>query len=154
MYEGNMEPRLQRQSNVGDGELEWQEWPAADRPSLSIAIGIAAIVISTATALSYGNALYGTAALLILFLATTKHYLPTIYRIDADSVTAKTPFSTTRKPWEAFATFFEDDSGIFLSPRSKLTWTAYQRGIYLRCPKIKDAVRQHVQQRLKRRAED
>lgn len=152
--EGTVERGMQRKKSVGDGALEWRVWPAADKPARSLAIGILVLGLSTATALSYGHVLYGLAAFVILFFATTNHYLPTTYCIDADGVEAKTPFSTTRKPWDAFTAFFEDDSGIFLSPRSKLTWTAQRRGIYLRCPELKDPVREYVQKRIKSEARD
>ncbi len=131
-----------------DAPIEWRVWPARHAPALSILVAIFAVSLSVAVVLFYESPWYGVMALLILFAATTSHYLPTRYQLDADGMKLRTPLVRTLRPWTAFAAYFADGDSIFLSPYSKLNWMAYRRGIRLRCPhncaEVQDYVERHV----------
>ena len=104
-----------------------------------------AISLSVAVVLFYASPWYGVMVLLVLFAATASHYLPTHYHLDGDAVKLRTSLGTTVRPWTAFAVYFADADGIFLSPYSKLNWMAYRRGIHLRCPQNMPEVEAYVQ---------
>ena len=106
------------------------------------------VSLAVAVVLFYESPWYGVMVLLALFAATASHYLPTRYQLDGDGVKLRTPLTGTVRPWTAFAVYFADGGGIFLSPYSKLNWMAYRRGIHLRCPhnfaEVEDYVKRHV----------
>jgi len=128
------------------GVMEWRVWPARNNRALSVTVAVLIVVISAVVVLSYESAWYGVMVFVALFAATAVYYLPTNYRIDKDGVRLRTPLTTTARSWEAFAAYFGDETGVFLSPYSKLNWIAYRRGIYLRCPDNLAEVRAYVEQ--------
>lgn len=128
--------------------LEWTVWPTGRRPVASVAVAAVIVGISVATVLSYGNPWFGVMAFIGLFVAVASHYLPTTYSLDATGVQLQTPIGSRSRQWETVAAAVDDDTGVFLSPASEMTWMDRRRGIYLRCPEnldeVVDFVTQHV----------
>ncbi len=136
--------------DAGSGvELEWTAWPARRRPMLSVLVAALVAGLSAATVLAYQSPWYGVMVLGGLFVATASHYLPTRYRLDAEGVFLRTPLSSVTRPWETFAVCYRDETGLFLSPSSRLSWAARRRGIYLRFEHNEEAVRKIVYRHVK-----
>lgn len=127
-----------------DGVLEWTVWPARESRLLSAAVALAILALSALVVLSYQSVWYGVMLLVALVAATASHYLPTTYRLDDEGVALRTPITTVCRPWSAFAAYFSDTGGLFLSPGSRLTWLTQRRGLYLRCPDRLAEVTAHV----------
>lgn len=129
--------------------MEWTVWPARDSRPLSTVVALLVLLLSALVVLSYQSVWYGAMLLAALLAATASHYLPTTYRLDDEAVRLRTPLTTTSRPWTAFAAYFTDGSGVFLSPSSRLSWLAQRRGLYLRCPDRIAEVTAHVRRFVK-----
>lgn len=136
-------------TGAGDTTLEWTVWPARSRPLLSIAVAALVLGLSVAAVLVYRSPWYGVMVTGGLFVATVGYYLPTRYRLDAAGVDLRTPLSSLSRRWDGFATCFEDDEGILLSPSTRLTCAARHRGIYLRFGHNTEAVTEFVHRHVK-----
>ncbi len=134
--------------------VKWTVWPARQRPVLSVAVAVIVIGVSIAVVLSYRNPWFGVMAFIGLSVAVASHYLPTTYRLTQQRATLQTPISTAHREWDSVAAVFTDKAGILLSPRSKLTWIAQRRGMYLRCPDNFDEVMNFVTQHVSRDGTD
>ena len=66
--------------------LEWRVWPAAQRPVLSVGVGLVALGFCAAAVWSFQNAGFGLIGLIVLFAVLQAHYLPSRYRLDQEGI--------------------------------------------------------------------
>jgi len=76
-----------------DGEagerLEWTVWPAAQRPVLSVAVGLIVLGFCVAAVWSFGNPGYGLLGFVVLCVALQAHFVPTHYQLGGHEVTVR-----------------------------------------------------------------
>jgi len=128
--------------------LEWRAWPLVNRPAASGALIIFILAVSAYSVVSFGHAVYGVIALVVLFGAVTDLLLPTAYRLDAEGVTVRLPFQTRRRKWEEFRYFATGAKVMLLTNSADLDSRSARRGQLLRAPENLDEVRAFVARHL------
>jgi hypothetical protein len=112
--------------------LEWRVWPAAQKPGLSIAVAVLALVLSFGAMWSFGSGWYAFITLAVLTLSLAPYYFPSQYCLDEQAVTVKGPGKRVQRPWEAFRVAVALPDRVVLSPLSNVnSWIARRRSVAL-----------------------
>ncbi|MGE5532165.1 MAG: hypothetical protein ACM3VW_08635 [Bacteroidota bacterium] len=112
--------------------LEWRVWPAAQKPGLSIAVGLLALALSFGAMWSFGSGWYAFITLAVLTLSLAPHYFPSRYCLDKQTVMETGPGKRVERPWEAFRVAVVLQDRVVLSPLSNVnSWIARRRSVTL-----------------------
>jgi hypothetical protein len=112
--------------------LEWRVWPAAQKPGLSIAVAVLALVLSFGAMWSFGSGWYAFITLAVLTLSLAPYYFPSQYSLNEQTVTVKGPGKRVERPWEAFRAAVALPDRVVLSPLSNVnSWIARRRSVTL-----------------------
>ena len=129
-------------------EFRWHAQPAAER--LSAAIAGAAIVLALAGAawLAGGSIWWAVLTTMVLLGSLRRFYLPSVFSIDDEGITARSGISQRRMVWRDVRRFVVDDAGGFLSTRSKHSWFDAGRGLHILFghdrPDVIERIRAHI----------
>lgn len=123
---------VEREEPGNPETLEWQLWPAAQRPVISVAVVALALVLAWVAIWSFGSAWYGFITLLVLAMALASHYFPTTYHLDEARVVTRGGAGNVEREWEAFRLAVDLGDRIVLSPLSDpRKWLARRRSVTL-----------------------
>ena len=128
--------------------LEWRAWPLVNRPAASGTLIIFILAVSAYSVVSFGHAVYGVIAMIVLFGAVADFLLPTGYRLDAEGVTVRLPFQTKRRKWDEFKYLATGAKVMLLTNSADLDSRSARRGQLLRAPDNLDEVRAFVARHL------
>ena len=119
-----------------------------NRPAASGALIIFILAVSAYSVVSFGHAVYGVIAMVVLFGAVADFLLPTRYLLDAEGVTVRLPFQTKKRKWEEFQYFATGAKVMLLTNSADLDSRSARRGQLLRVPDNLEEVRAFVAQYL------
>jgi len=112
------------------GEFTWRAHPARQRPVAALFAAGVIVGIGAACAVAM-NAWWGILAVAVLVLTLYRFFFPSRFTLDAQGVTARYLFGTTRCGWSEIRRFCHDRHGVYLSTRSRPSRLDAFRGIHL-----------------------
>jgi hypothetical protein len=129
--------------------LEWRVWPAAQRPVLSIVVGVIVLGVCAIGIWSFRSGGLALVAFLVLLSAVITHYIPSHYRLDQSGASARHSGGRAGT-WEELKYAFDFGYLIVLSPTLEpKTRAAQRRAVMLKLNDNHDEVvvflRKHVQ---------
>ena len=74
-------------------------------------------------------------------------FFPVTFSLDEEFVTVRSPFTTERKRWVEFKSFWVDRHGVLLSPFARRSRLESFRGLYIRFSANRDEVVEFVRRR-------
>lgn len=106
-------------NGVQNQELAWRVHPARERPAAALIalLVIAAVTWSIADLME--NPRWAVLPVVFFVFTLQRFFLPSGYRIDAEGVTASSPFGSQRFRWADVRRFRHDAGGAFLSTRRR-----------------------------------
>ncbi|MCK4414103.1 MAG: hypothetical protein KAY32_11210 [Candidatus Eisenbacteria sp.] len=113
-------------------QLVWGVHPAGERKWFAAGITLMILGLSVLTALWMRTAYWGIFAGIVLFLSLEGFYLPSRFRLGADGVEVRKPFSRVTREWTHFRSVWFDGIGVTLSPFGRRHWLEPYRGVRLR----------------------
>jgi hypothetical protein len=128
--------------------ISWQVHPARERWKAALAATTLIALASWLTAQIMEQPGWGVFAFGVLVIGCNRFYFPTRYDLTHEAVTARFPLRTVSYRWQDLRRFVYDETGGFLSPRSKSSFLDEYRGISLLFPedsaKIIQTIRGHL----------
>jgi hypothetical protein len=129
--------------------LRWSVLPAKKSPRKTWAVVLFLSALLTAVYLLYGPfAVALGAALLILSLLP--FFLKTKYEFNDDGFVVKKPYSSLRKEWSNFRSYYPDKNGVLLSPFAKPSRLENFRGVYIMFGGKKDEILEFIEKKIAR----
>jgi len=128
--------------------LVWRVHPARDR------VGAACFAAAVVTAMAWLSAAmmqsvwWGALAVVVLFVALRRFFLPSQFRIDAEGITARNSLSRQRYHWSQIFRFSCDRRGGYLSTRSRSSVLDIFRGMHLLFGEDRETVVAQIRERL------
>lgn len=135
-------------------ELEWQVWPARERPLLSIGLIVLLIVVWVGVGVIYREVIWVFLAVVLLLGAVAPFFVITRYRLDEEGVSTQRYFATTRKRWAELRSYYPDQNGVLVSPFSRPSRLENFRGLYLRFGGNREAVLNVLEMRIGQREKE
>lgn len=86
-------------------------------------------------------------SVVVMLVSLSSFLFPVTFTLDQESVTMKSAFSTKRRKWEEFKSFWVDNHGVLLSPFERRSRLESFRGLYIRFSDNKDEVVEFIQRR-------
>lgn len=132
----------------GSPRLEWQAWPARERPLAAIATAVFIVLVSVLIAGVGGHVLVGIGAVVILFGSLNPFFSPTTFRLADDGITAERWPVRKVRAWSEVRSAYADRHGVTLSPFRRRSWMEPYRGVRLLFAGNRDDVMRAVSERL------
>ena len=146
---GSLADRFERNRGTLPGpSLVWRVHPARDR------VGAACFAAAVVTAMAWLSAAmmqsvwWGALAVVVLFVALRRFFLPSQFRIDAEGITARNSLSRQRYHWSQIFRFSCDRRGGYLSTRSRSSVLDIFRGMHLLFGEDRETVVAQIRERL------
>ena len=86
-------------------------------------------------------------SVVVMLVSLSSFLFPVTFTLDQESITMKSAFSTKRRKWEEFKSFWVDNHGVLLSPFERRSRLESFRGLYIRFSDNKDEVVEFIQRR-------
>jgi len=128
--------------------LEWQAWPARERPLVAVLAAIFVVVVSVVLAGVGGHVLVGLGAVIVLFGSLNPFFSPTTFRLDDAGITAERWPVRKARAWTEIRAAFADARGLTLSPFRGRSLLEPYRGVRLFYAGNEEEVRAFVRERL------
>ena len=109
----------------------WTAHAARERFGAAVFGIVAVVATGAAIAFATGHAVAGVAGSTVLLFALRYFYFPTRFEVDERGVAARCLGPPTRLPWPRLRRFRYDDSGGFLSTRSRPSLLDSFTGLHL-----------------------
>jgi hypothetical protein len=114
--------------------LSWQVHPARERWKTALAVATVLALAAWLSAQIMEQTGWGVFALCVLVVGCNRFFFPTRYELTNEGITARFPLRTVSYRWPEIRRFMYDETGGFLSPRSKSSFLDEYRGISLLFP--------------------
>ncbi|MCL4198714.1 MAG: hypothetical protein KJZ69_14600 [Phycisphaerales bacterium] len=128
--------------------LSWRIHPAATRPQAALLTGLVILTFSIAAAITFEHFGWGLLSAAVLLGSLNQFFLPSVYTIDEQGVSASLPLSTRRLEWRHVRRVEVAPHSVLLSMRLRRSWFAARREVRLPLgrdrDRILDLVRTHV----------
>jgi hypothetical protein len=119
--------------------LAWRVWPARDRPGKAafagaVIIAFAALITSWCLLDGVSLALSivaGAGSLAVVFLTLNRFFLPSLFEIDEQGLTAQHPIRRRRIEWKDVRRFLHDEHGGYLARRAVSSRFDSWQGVHL-----------------------
>jgi hypothetical protein len=134
--------------------LEWQAWPAKERPLLALGLIVFLLVIWVAVGYIYREAVWVLIAIVLLLGAVAPFFVVTRYRLDEEGVSVMRYFTTMRKRWAELRSYYPDRNGVLVSPFPRPSRLESFRGMYLRFGGNREAVINVLEMRIGQREKE
>ena len=134
--------------------MEWQVWPARERPLLSIGLIVLLIVVWVGVEVIYREVIWVFLAVVLLLGTVAPFFVITRYRLDEEGVSVQRYFATTRKRWAELRSYYPDQNGVLVSPFSRPSRLENFRGLYLRFGGNREAVLNVLEMRIGQREKE
>ncbi len=95
------------------------------------------------------SGLFTFLSILILLVSLSSFFFPVTFSLDREYVTVKSNFTTRRRRWGEFKSFWVDRHGVLLSPFKGRSRLESFRGLYIRFSNNRDKVVSFIQRRWK-----
>lgn len=119
-------------SSDGAAVLDWEVWPARQRPGRSAGVALLILGLSLGATLAYGSGWYGFITLMVLTGALAPHFFPTRYCLDDAGVQWQRLTGRGQRPWAALRAWWDLGDRVLLGPGPRLSgWLARKRGVTL-----------------------
>ncbi len=86
-------------------------------------------------------------SVIVMLVSLSSFFFPVTFTLDQESVTVESAFTTKRRKWEEFKSFWVDNHGVLLSPFEKRSRLESFRGLYIRFADNRDEVVEFIQRR-------
>ncbi len=133
-----------------DDEISWTFFPARDSLRKTV-LASAIIVFFLVLILIFYGLFWFILSAIFLFGSLNAFFLPTHYKLEADTLQIKKAFYTNTRRWSEFRKHYLGKNGILLSPFDKPTFLNNFRGIYLYFPpqlEMKEKIIKFVDEKL------
>lgn len=128
--------------------LSWRIHPAATRPQAALLTGLVILAFSIAAAITFEHFGWGLLSAAVLLGSLNQFFLPSVYTIDEQGVSASLPLSTRRLEWRHVRRVEVAPHSVLLSMRLRRSWFGARREVRLPLgrdrDRILDLVRAHV----------
>jgi hypothetical protein len=129
--------------------LDWEAWPARQRPGLSAGVALLILGLSLGATLVYGSGWYGFITLMVLTGTLAPHFFPTRYCLDDAGVHWQRLTGRGQRPWSALRAWWDLGDRVLLGPGPRLSgWLARKRGVTLLLGGQREAVVAELTRRL------
>ncbi len=88
-------------------------------------------------------------SVVILLVSLSSFFFPVTFVLDQEFLMVKSTFTTKKKRWEEFNSFWVDSHGVLLSPFKGRSRLESFRGLYIRFSDNRDEVMEYIQRRWK-----
>lgn len=133
-----------------DIRLQWVAHPAKKSPARTT-LAVAAVLLA---GLFAGWAMqapgFGILALIVMFAALSKFFLPTRYIFTDETVSIKSLTTTFTRPWNQIRSFYVDKNGALLSPFVTRSRLENFRGMYLIFGDNRDAAIEFIKSHIRK----
>jgi hypothetical protein len=82
-----------------DAAMRWRSWPARERPLAAAGACGALLVLAAGVALTTGDWMWGALALLGMFIALIRFFLPSDVEVTDEKITLREPLRVRTLPW-------------------------------------------------------
>lgn len=86
-------------------------------------------------------------SVIIMFVSLSSFFFPVTFSLDKKFITVKLPFTTKKRRWEEFKSFWVDRHGVLFSPFAQRSRLESFRGLYVRFSANRDEVIEFVRRR-------
>ena len=128
--------------------LVWGVHPARDRVGATCFAAAVVAAMSWLSAAMMQSVWWGALAVVVLFVALRRFFLPSQFRIDAEGITARNSLSRQRYHWSQICRFSCDRRGGYLSTRSRSSVLDIFRGMHLLFGEDRETVVAQIRERL------
>ncbi len=130
-----------------DGSLSWRVHPL--RRDWRVSLGVAAFLflIWWGVWLWTGSKPLTFLSVIIMLVSLSSFFFPVTFSLDEEFITVKSPFTTKRKKWGEFRSFWVDKNGVLLSPFAQRSRLESFRGLYIRFSANSDEVVEFIRRR-------
>ena len=114
-----------------DGAHTWVAWPAMQRKGRTMALILVMLLLSIMAGIVGGDWLWGITGAVLLFLATNRWFLPTSFRVDAESIRVGYPLMRKTMAWQEARRIFVDERGGWISRKVRSSRLDHRSGMDL-----------------------
>ena len=134
-------------AQISDGSLSWRVHPLRRDWRVSLGVTALLLLIWWAVWLWTRSKPFTFLSVIIMLGSLSSFFFPVTFSLDEEFVTVRSPFTTKRKRWVEFKSFWVDRHGVLLSPFARRSRLESFRGLYIRFSANRDEVVEFVRRR-------
>jgi len=114
------------------GDLQWQVWPARQRPQAAAGAIALILGVSWYGYIGFGHIIYSIIALVVLTGSLTSFLFPSTYTINDEGIRLRGVLLFKTKRWDELACYLRGDDFIAVSTTAEPSHRSISRGLILR----------------------
>jgi len=130
-----------------DDSLSWRVHPLRRDWRVSLGVTVFLFLVWWGVWLWTGSKPLTFLSVIVLLVSLSSFFFPVTFSLDEEFITVKSPFTTKRKRWREFRSFWVDKNGVLLSPFAQRSRLESFRGLYIRFSANRDEVVKFIRRR-------
>ena len=129
-------------------EYEWRAFPAREQPGRAVLGAVLVLLLAGAAGLMGQSPFWAGVAVIILFVALNRFFMPSRFIVTDEGIRAQYPLSQRFIRWADVRRFASDANGGFLSTRASASMLDSIKGMHLMFGEVREeamaALRRHL----------